>query len=92
MLLDVDPSINVPAVRAELERILDASPEWDRRSWGLAVVDAIGGVARLQASMTASNGDDLGALRTHVREHLLAFIATQRPDELPRTRVVTRGA
>jgi small-conductance mechanosensitive channel len=92
VLIDVDPAINVPAVRAELERILDSSPEWDRRSWGLAVVDAIGGVARLQASMTAADGDALGALRTHVREELLAFIATERPDELPRTRAITPGA
>lgn len=92
VLIDVDPSVNVPAVRAELERILDASPEWDRRSWSLVVIDAIGGVARLQASMTAADGDSLGALRTHVREELLAFIATERPDELPRTRVVTPEA
>ena len=87
VLIDADFSINVPAVRAQLERILEESAEWDRRSFGLSVIDAIGGVVRLQASMTAADGDALGALRSHVREELVSFIAQERPLEVPHTRV-----
>jgi len=86
VFLEADYTVDVPAVRAELERILDASPEWDRRSWGLIVSDATGGVAQLRATITAADGDQLWTLRCDVREQLMAFIATQRPQDLSRTR------
>ncbi|MBP2437407.1 mechanosensitive ion channel family protein [Microbacterium amylolyticum] len=89
VFLQADYSINVEAIRAELALILDDSPEWDRRSWGLIVSDAQRGVAELRATMTAANGDDLWALRCQVREKLVAFIATQRPQELTHTRIET---
>ncbi|WP_111467025.1 mechanosensitive ion channel family protein [Microbacterium suaedae] len=87
VFVEADYTVDVDAVRAELERILDAAPEWDRRSWGLIVSDATGGVAQLRATMTAADGDLLWDLRCKVREQLVAFIATQRPQDLSRTRV-----
>lgn len=87
VFVEADYTVDVEAVRAELQTILDASPEWDRRSWGLIVSDATGGVAQLRATMTAANGDDIWTLRCNVREKLVAFIASQRPGELQRTRI-----
>ena len=92
VFLDADYTVDVDAVRAELERIVDAAPEWDRRSWGLIVSDATGGVAKLRASMTAADADLLWFLQCRVREQLLKFIATQRPQELARSRVVVDPA
>ncbi|MGI6879742.1 mechanosensitive ion channel family protein [Microbacterium sp. gxy059] len=85
--LEADFTIDVEAVRRELETIVDGSPDWDRRSWGLVVTDAVGGVAQLRASMTAADGDALWNLRCEVREKLMAFVASQRPHELARQRV-----
>ncbi|WP_221586036.1 mechanosensitive ion channel family protein [Microbacterium sp. G2-8] len=87
VFVEADYTVDVPAVRAELERILDAAPEWDRRSWGLIVSDATGGTVQLRATMTAANGDDIWVLRCDVREQLVAFLGTQRPQDLSRTRI-----
>ncbi|WP_156760618.1 mechanosensitive ion channel family protein [Microbacterium karelineae] len=87
VFVEADYTVDVAAVRAELERILDASPEWDRRGWGLIVSDATGGVAQLRATMTAADGDLLWTLRCRVREELVAFLGTQRPQDMSRTRI-----
>lgn len=91
VFVEADYTVDVDAVRAELMLILDAAPEWDRRSAALIMSDAVGGVAQLRATMTAANADDLWNLRCHVREKLVSFIATQRPDELPRRRSLVAG-
>ncbi|HLT66541.1 MAG TPA: mechanosensitive ion channel domain-containing protein [Microbacterium sp.] len=86
---EADYNVDVDAVRAEVERILDAAPEWDRRSWGLVVTDASGGVAQLRATMTAADGDQLWTLRCTVRERIIAFLANSRPQDLTRNRFET---
>ncbi|GGF36934.1 mechanosensitive ion channel protein MscS [Microbacterium sorbitolivorans] len=86
---EADYNVDVAAVRAEVERILDRTPEWDRRSWGLVVTDASGGVAQLRATMTAADGDQLWTLRCAVREQIIAFLANSRPQDLARSRFET---
>lgn len=90
--IDADYTVDVDAVRAEMERIVDAAPEWDRRSWGLIMSDATGGVAKIRASMTAVDADQLWYLQCRVREELVRFIAQDRPQDLSRTRVALDGA
>lgn len=85
--VEADYTVDVAAVRSELERMLDAIPEWDRRSWGLVVTDATGGIAQLRASVTAADADLLWVVRCKVREGLMAFIANERPREMLRSRV-----
>ena len=87
VFVEADYTVDVPAVRAELERLLDAMPEWDRRSWSLVVTDATGGVAQLRASFTAADADQLWTAQCKVREGLISFIATSRPQELTRSRI-----
>ncbi|MGO3370438.1 mechanosensitive ion channel family protein [Microbacterium gubbeenense] len=87
VFVEADYTVDVPAVRAELERMLDGMPEWDRRSWGLVVTDATGGVAQLRASITATDADQLWFAQCKVREGLISFIANSRPQELTRSRV-----
>ncbi|WP_051172019.1 mechanosensitive ion channel family protein [Microbacterium indicum] len=87
VLVEADYAVDVDAMRQELETILDATPLWDRRLASLVVSDAVGGVATLSATVSAKDGDDLGALRALVREKLIAFLAAHRTAELRRTRV-----
>lgn len=88
VLLEVDYSVDLDALRAELQLILDGTPLWDRRSWGLVMTDAVGGVAQVRASVTAANSGDVWDLRCLVREKLVAFLAQRRPEELLRQRVL----
>jgi len=48
-----DYSVPVDAVRAELHRILDAAPLWDRQVWGLQVTDSKERTLELRALMSA---------------------------------------
>lgn len=86
--LEVDYTIDVDAVRDELQMVLDGTDLWDRRSWSLVMTDAVGGVAQLRASLTAADADDIWSLRCLVREKLVAFIARKRPDEMVRRREI----
>jgi len=82
--LRVDYSVPVDAVRAELRRVLDASPKWDKASSSLQVTDATERAIVLRALLSAKNADDLWDLRCEVREKLLAFVLEQ--GGLPRLR------
>ncbi|MGO1770732.1 MAG: mechanosensitive ion channel family protein [Microbacterium sp.] len=86
--LEVDFAIDLDAMRDELEMILDGTPLWDRRSWGLVMTDAVGGVVQLRASLTAVDADTLWSLRCLVREKLVAFVARTRPEELAHSRIL----
>lgn len=89
--LDVDWSVPVPAARAELERILRASPSWDGRTARLDVTDATGGPLRLRALVSAADSGSLWNLRCEVREGLAAWVVREQPGSLPRTRTQPLG-
>ncbi|WP_105567574.1 mechanosensitive ion channel family protein [Microbacterium halophytorum] len=86
--LEVDYSVDVDALRDELQMVLDSTDLWDRRSWGLVMTDAVGGSAQLRVSVTAVDADTIWALRCLVRERLVAFLARTRPDDMLRKRVI----
>lgn len=72
--LDVDWSVDVDALRAELDRILDDTDLWDGRARTLQVTDAVGGLVRVRALVTAEDAGALFDLRCHVREHLVRWL------------------
>jgi small-conductance mechanosensitive channel len=84
--LDVDWTVDVPAMRAELERFLGTTDLWDERAQGLQVTDAVGGVVRVRALVTAIDAGALWDLRCLVREHLVAWVR-DRGYGLPHQRV-----
>jgi small-conductance mechanosensitive channel len=86
VLLHVDYGLPVDPVRAELQRVLEESPLWDRRDWVLQVVDATPTTMVLRALMSSADAPTSWDLRCEVREKLLAFLARQYPDQLPRVR------
>lgn len=70
-------------LRAEMERIVQAAPQWDGRTARLDVVDTT--EARMKVRMLISGRDagrafDLGC---RLREDLLAFLKREHPESLP---------
>ena len=86
--LELDWRVDVEAMRWELSRILHDSEFWDRDVQAVQVVDAVGGMVHVRASMTAATPGLLWDLRCQVREKLVAWVRDQDPDGLPRVRVV----
>ncbi|MGV0792439.1 mechanosensitive ion channel family protein [Mycolicibacterium sp. XJ1819] len=83
--LDVDYSIPLDDMRAELDRLLAESRLWDGRSGVLQVTDAVGGVVRVRIVVSAPNSGALYDLRCAVREGMVAWL--QRTRALPRDRI-----
>ena len=90
--LHVDYGLPVEPVRAELQRVLAQSPLWDRRDWVLQVVDTTETTMVLRALIARPTRRASWDLRCEVREKLLAFLAREYPDRLPRVRAEIGGA
>lgn len=86
ILLYVDYSVPVEAVRAELKRILDQSTLWDGKVWNLQVSDARERTVELRALVSAADSGKQWDLRCEVREKLIAFLQARYPHALPRLR------
>src|SRR4051812_30417718 len=79
VLLNVDYSVPVESVRAELGRIVEDSPYWNRRSWALEVTDTTEHTVVLRAQMSAGDSSAAWNLRCEVRERLIGFLQQQCP-------------
>ncbi len=71
------------ALRAELGRILEASPLADGEPGIVRVEDAAGPSVRLAAVVTAVDGDAIGTLCSDVREGLVTFLQREYPAAVP---------
>ncbi|HDQ41585.1 MAG TPA: mechanosensitive ion channel [Desulfonatronum sp.] len=89
VFLYTDYTIPVDQVRAELHRILQNNPLWDKRAWGLQVTNATDRTLELRALMSAEDAGAAWELRCDVREKLLAFIQDRYPQCLPKLRAET---
>ncbi|MFB9236781.1 mechanosensitive ion channel family protein [Plantactinospora siamensis] len=83
---DVDWAVPVQEMREELRRLAEGTDLWDGRVCVLQVTDAVGGMVRVRALISAADAGRLWDLRCLVREHLVAWIRDRRPVALPRTR------
>jgi small-conductance mechanosensitive channel len=84
--LYVDYTTPVEAVREALHQILQKSPLWDQKVWGLQVTNASEKTVELRALMSAPDASTAWDLRCHVREELIRFIRLNYPDGFPRLR------
>ena len=87
--IDVDWSVPVEDLRTELRRVCEGSELWDGRVCVLQVTEAIGGMVRLRALVSAEDAGALWDLRCLVRERLVAWVWENRRDALPRLRADT---
>ena len=84
--LQVDPTADVPRIRAHFEAMVKASPRWDRRVCGLQVTDIQTDHMELRCLVSARDASLAFDLRCDVREAMMAFLRDQMPEALPRRR------
>lgn len=89
--IDVDWSAPVEPMRAELRKVCEGTELWDGRVCVLQVTDAVGGMIRLRALVSAHDAGALWDLRCLVRERLVAWVFEHRRDSLPRVRADVAG-
>ncbi|TPG42931.1 mechanosensitive ion channel family protein [Sphingomonas koreensis] len=82
----LDPATNVDRLRVKFEQIVRADPKWDGRVVGMQVTDIREQVIEVRALVSAADSGRQFDLRATVREQLLAFIASDMPEALPRRR------
>jgi hypothetical protein len=85
--LDVDFTVPLDPMRAELDRLLSESEHWDGRSGALVVTDAVGGYLQVRVTVSAPDSGALWGLRCAVREGLVDWLQRNHPAALPRWRV-----
>lgn len=85
--LDVDWRVDLDEMRAELSRIVAATPLWDGRTAGIVATDARGGSVRVRPLVSARDAGELWDLRCLVREKLVTWVRTSQPNALPVQRV-----
>ena len=71
---DVDFRVPLHEMRAEVDRLLARSDQWDGRRGVLQVTNAIGGVVRVRIVVSAPNAGALFDLRCVVREGLVDWL------------------
>ena len=87
VFIHVDYTVPVGEVRAELGRILNESPYWDKEVNVLQVTDTTEHTIELRALMSAADSPTAWNLRCETREKLVEFLQKKYPQSLPRTRV-----
>lgn len=83
---DLDWSVPVQDMREELRELLEESQLWDGRVCVLQVIDAVGGMIRVRALVSANDAPTLWDLRCLVREHFVGWVRERQPTSLPRIR------
>ncbi|HZP08873.1 mechanosensitive ion channel family protein [Methyloceanibacter sp.] len=86
VFLYVDYTVPVEDLRRELERIVRASPLWDKRVVNLQVTDFKENTMEIRMLMSASTAGRTFDLRCEVREKMIAYVQKCHPEALPRTR------
>jgi small-conductance mechanosensitive channel len=90
--LYVDYKTDIPALRKELDRILDDTHLWDKDKKVLQVVDVTEKTVVLRALMTGKDSPTTWDLRCHVREKLVEYLKENYPKSFPLMRVEMEGS
>ncbi len=91
VLLYVDFSVPVAALRNKAAEIVRAAPQWDGDVFSLQVTDLRETVAEIRIIASAANSGALWDLRCLIREELIAYLAENYPSALPRVRTRMEG-
>ena len=85
--LYADYGIPVDELRQELEKVVNASPLWDKRVAKIQVTNATEKTVEIRALISAENSSNAWELRCLVREKLIDFMQRNYPERLPRIRI-----
>lgn len=86
VFLYADYSLPLDPLRAELKRVLDTAPEWDKRVSVLQLTEATDRAIQIRVLVSARSSGLAFDLRSRVREALVTFIQREYPDCLPQVR------
>lgn len=86
VIIHVDYSAPVAAMRRKLEEIAAASALWDRRVAGLQVLELRQDTMEIRMLVSATSAGRAFDLRCEVREKLIAWLQAEYPGALPRRR------
>jgi small-conductance mechanosensitive channel len=86
VMLWVDYSLPVEAVRQEAQRQCEALPLWDKRVCVVQVTETSERCMQVRVLVSAANSGDAFDLRCALREGLVQFIHREYPGALPRVR------
>ncbi len=86
VFLYVDYTVDVDRIRQKLHSLLQESPHWDGKVWGLAVTDSRERTMELRCLMSAADSSSAWDLRCEIREKLIGHIQKNYPGSLPRIR------
>lgn len=84
--IHVDHTANLDDLRVEAQRLIEASPLWDRHQWVLQMVDANPQTVVIQLQASAADGPSAWDLRCDLREAMVRYLRENHPQWLPRTR------
>ena len=88
--LYVDFATPLEPLRAELQRVAEAAPQWDGRTCTLVIVDATERAMKIRALVSARASGPAFELGCMVREALFGFLAREYPHCLPTVREIHR--
>lgn len=86
VFLYTDYKLPMAPLRAELDRLLEGHPLWDKRVKNLQVTNTTGQHVELRILVSAANSGSAFDLRCFIREGMIDFISRTYPDSLPRNR------
>ncbi len=84
LFLYVDYALPLEPLRQELERLVTATPLWDKRVVKLQVTNTSDRSVEVRVLVSAANSNALWDLRCLVREELIAYLRLNYPALLPR--------
>jgi len=84
--LYTDYSVPVEELRQELNRVVEASPLWDKLVCNMQVTNLTEHTMELRCLVSSANASNLFDLRCVVREQMIAYIRDHYPEAFPRTR------
>jgi small-conductance mechanosensitive channel len=90
VMIYLDYSVPVAALRKKVEEIAEASSLWDRRVVNVAVTDFRETVLEIRILVSASSAGRTFDLRCEVREKLIEFVQQDYPKALPQLRLDMR--
>ena len=86
VMIYLDYSVPIDAVRKQVEAIVAGSPIWDKRVVNVQVTDFRESVMEVRILVSAATSGRSFDIRCEVREKLIAFLQEQYPAALPRLR------
>jgi small-conductance mechanosensitive channel len=90
VMLYLDYSTPVDAVRAKVKEIVESQKEWDRKTWVVQVTDFKERTMEIRILASAPSAGQAFDLRCAIRERLVAWLQEAYPRALPRDRMELR--